>query len=314
MSYSKPTIDTDAILTLLRQQFADDITRLESIQSGHVAQTYSFAVREKDFIIRFNTSSEAFEKDAYAYNNFSTADIPIPRIVNIGAINGLYYAISKKLPGTMVNYMTDAEFRKVIPSLMEVLDHIHHVDVRDQQNYGYMNARGVGQHTSWHEHITSIIEEDPADFFGRWHTLFQDSFLEKSVFDTIYQKMIDLLDYCPEERYLLHGDYGFDNVLAYEGKVTAVLDWALSQYGDFLYDVAYLNYFAFQYNFQEYFRQFYASKGVSVPYYNERMRCYTCYIGLSAMRFFASMQLEREYVWARTRVLSLVTDSSSQKE
>src|SRR5581483_4103196 len=114
MSYSKPTIDTDAILTLLRQQFADDITRLESIQSGHVAQTYSFAVREKDFIIRFNTSSEAFEKDAYAYNNFSTADIPIPRVVNIGAINGLYYAISEKFPGTMVNYMTDAEFRKVI--------------------------------------------------------------------------------------------------------------------------------------------------------------------------------------------------------
>src|SRR5207249_1974221 len=50
----------------------------------------------------------------------------------------------------------------------------------------------------------------------------------------------DLLPRCPEERQVVHGDYGYDNVLAEHGRVTGVLDWEALRYGDPLYDVAYL--------------------------------------------------------------------------
>jgi hygromycin-B 4-O-kinase len=309
MPHAKPTIEQEAILTLLNKQFGTTIDGLEAIQTGHMSQAYSFTANGKGYILRFNPSSESFEKDAYAYNHYASTSIPIPRIVTIGRVEELAYAISEKLPGTMLNFMSDAEYQKVIPPMLEVLDAIHYVDVSNQPHYGYVNARGIGQSASWRGHVADIYEEHPEDFYGHWHTLFQSSFLERSVFDTVYQKMLALLDYCPEERYLLHGDYGFDNVLAHEGKITAVLDWALSQYGDFLYDAAYLHYFSYQYNFLELFREFYASKNRSIPFYTERMICYTCLIGLNAMKFFAMAQLQQEYTWARERILSLVADT-----
>lgn len=309
MPHQKPTIEQDAILTLLQKQFGTDVADLEAIQTGHMSKTYSFTVGGKSYILRFNSSSESFEKDAYAHTHYASPSIPIPRIVGIGQAEELAYAISEKLPGTMLNFMSEAEYRKVIPSMLEVLDAIHRVDISNQPGYGYVNARGLGQSTSWRQHIASIYEENPEDFYGHWHTLFQSSFLERSVFDTVYQKMLDLLAHCPEERYLLHGDYGFDNVLAHEGKITAVLDWALSQYGDFLYDAAYLHYFSYQYDFLKLFREFYASKNRSIPFYDERMMCYACYTGLNAMRFFAAAQLQREYEWARERILSLLVNT-----
>jgi hygromycin-B 4-O-kinase len=310
MSHTKPTIEQETILTLLNKQFGKAISSLEPIQTGHMSRSYSFTADGKDYILRFNPSSESFEKDAYAYNHYASTSIPIPRIVTIGRVEKLAYAISERLPGTMLNFMSDAEYRKVIPSILEVLDAIHHVDVSNQPHYGYVNAKGIGQSASWRQRIVSIYEENPEDFYGHWHTLFQNSFLERSVFDSVYQKMLGLLDYCPEERYLLHGDYGFDNVLAHEGKITAVLDWALSQYGDFLYDTAYLHYFSYQYGFLELFREFYANKNRSIPFYDERMMCYTCFIGLNAMKFFAMAQLQQEYTWARERILSLLANAS----
>lgn len=310
MPHNKPTIKQEAMLTLLNKQFGKTIAGLKPIQTGHMSRSYSFTVGGKDYILRFNSSSESFEKDAYAHNHYASPSIPIPRIVTIGQVEELAYAISERLPGTMLNFMSDVEYRKVIPSMLEVLDAIHHVDISNQPHYGYVNARGIGQSASWQQHIASIYDENPEDFYGHWHTLFQNLFLERSVFDTVYQKMLGLLDYCPEERYLLHGDYGFDNVLAHEGKITAVLDWALSQYGDFLYDAAYLHYFSYQYDFLECFRQFYESKNRSIPFYDERMMCYTCSIGLNAMRFFAMAQLQREYTWARERILSLLANAS----
>jgi hypothetical protein len=43
-----------------------------------------------------------------------------------------------------------------------------------------------------------------------------------------------------------------------------------------------------------------------VPQYEERLRCYTCYIGLVALRFFAHTGQRAPYSWARDRVRTLV--------
>jgi aminoglycoside phosphotransferase (APT) family kinase protein len=81
------------------------------------------------------------------------------------------------------------------------------------------------------------------------------SFLERDVFDLIYGHMTRLLDNCPEERYLVHGGYGFSNVIAHEGKITAIVDWMHAMYGDFVYDIAWLNFWSPEVNYSELFRQ-----------------------------------------------------------
>ena len=136
--------------------------------------------------------------------------------------------------------------------------------------------------------------------------MFDNSFLERDVFDSIYGQMARLLDNCPEERYLVHGGYGFSNVVVQEGRITGILDWIHAMYGDFVYDTAWLNFWSPEVNYGELFRQYYHEQGVSVPAYGERLRCYHCYISLDALRFFAKSKRPDAYQWARKRIFDLI--------
>ena len=53
--------------------------------------------------------------------------------------------------------------------------------------------------------------------------MFNDTFLDRDFFDQIYERMTALLDFCPEERFLVHGDYAYSNVLVHEGRITGEL-------------------------------------------------------------------------------------------
>jgi hygromycin-B 4-O-kinase len=155
--------------------------------------------------------------------------------------------------------------------------------------------------------LAHIREEDPEwDFYGKWHTLFETTFLERDIWESLYIRMVKLLDSCPDDRYLVHSNYGFGNVLAEGGRITAALDWLDAKYGDFLYDVAWLDFWAPEIGFQARFATHYAERGVAVPNYAERILCYECYIALDALRFFAKRRNEEAYRWARERILVLM--------
>jgi hygromycin-B 4-O-kinase len=116
--------------------------------------------------------------------------------------------------------------------------------------------------------------------------------------------MAGLLDSCPEERWLVHGNYGFGNVLAREGRVTAVLDWIDAKYGDFVYDLAWLDFWAPQRDYPGHYLLRRPDKSPEIPRFAERLRCYKLYIGLDALRFFAKAGREDAYRFARERVLA----------
>ena len=71
--------------------------------------------------------------------------------------------------------------------------------------------------------MLNVFNEKEGDFYGRWHGLFETSFLERPLFDQLYAEMESLFPYLPDERHLIHGDYGFNNVLAQDGEITAVI-------------------------------------------------------------------------------------------
>ncbi|MEM9778260.1 MAG: phosphotransferase, partial [Chloroflexota bacterium] len=88
-------------------------------------------------------------------------------------------------------------------------------------------------------------------------------------------------------RYLIHGDYDYSNVLAENRKVTAVLDWEQVRYGDFVYDIAYLDFYRSSVDLASRFREFYAENGMNLTHFDERFACYTIWMGLTGMKFFA---------------------------
>jgi hygromycin-B 4-O-kinase len=304
----KPQLDEAAVLALLRGYFAASIEGLAVVTGGQVAQTYAFAADGQDYIIRFNRRmATTFEKEALIYGRFASPRLPIPPIVQLGRLGELHYAISRRMPGKPLTELPPAENEALLPALLDTLDAIHACDVADQPGYGIFGDDGVGFFRSWPDSLRAIREEDPEwDFYGKWHVLFETTFLERDVFELIYSRMASLLDYCPEEKWLVHANYGFGNVLAHEGRISGVLDWLDAKYGDFVYDVAWLDFWSPQQTFPARCAERYARQGISAPHFEERMLCYECYIGLDALRFFAKGGNEGAYRGTREHILSLL--------
>jgi hygromycin-B 4-O-kinase len=281
---------------------------VESVADGHVARTFSFKVGGRDYIVQFNSTMLVnFEKKAYVYENFASPHVPIPRVVHLGRLGEVHFAISEKAPGRNLLQLPRADYLALVPAQIETLDAIHQTPVGERPGYGIFDGRGVGLWPSWREHLLAISEEEEqGDFYEKWHSLFRDSFLERDLFERIYERMVQLSGYCPEDRCLVHGGYGFGNVLAEDGRITAVLDWMDARYGDFLYDVAWLDFWSPDDGWQGLFQEHYARMGREVPFYRERVSCYHCYISLDALRFNAKARDKTSYDWVRERILSLL--------
>jgi hygromycin-B 4-O-kinase len=306
----KPALSNEQVITLLQEHFSAPIEHLSGINSGQIAQTFSFTSGGQEYIMRFNRDNMGanFPKEAFIAERIASPAIPIPHVVHVGRFQELHYSITVKVPGRPLDRLPPAEYAQLLPEIMRTLDAIHHIDVSNwPPHYGVFDDNGVGLSVSWRSYLASIREEEEDwDFMGKWHVLFDTTFLERDLFDSIYREMSRLLDNCPEERYLVHGGYGFSNVIAHEGSITGVLDWIDAKYGDFVYDIAWLDFWAPEAQHGELFRRYYARQGVSIPAYDERLRCYHCYIGMDALRFFAKSNQPEAYQWSRKRILELM--------
>ena len=302
----RPTVDQGQVLTLLGQHFSEPIGELTPVEGGQVACTFAFRAGEQEYIIRFNKDNmltSNFPKEEYVYRKLAPTRIPMPPILRVGRLGELHFAISRKVVGKMLEQHTPQEVEQMLPQLIDLMDAIHQLDVSGTRGYGTFDYHGNGLSTSWRNYMLLVgQEEDERDYFGKWYHLFEDTFLERDLFEDLYQRMKSLLEYCPEERYLLHGSASLRNTLAENGEITALLDWIDAKYGDSLYDVAYLDYWCGWLHVSERFLEYYRAQRREVPFYAERILCYQCHHALGGMRFFAASGHEQGYQMTRALI------------
>jgi hygromycin-B 4-O-kinase len=310
----RPVVADSRVLALLNEHYSTPVTDLVRVEGGLVARTFAFRTGERDYIIRFNLDrmlNSNFPKEAYVWQKLASTAIPMPPVLNVGRLGDLHYAISLRMPGTTLSNFSPQELGQMFPQIIETIHAIHQVDVADTQGYGVFDDRGSGMCSSWHGFLRQIIdEEEEQDYFGKWHSLFDETFLERAAFEEIYQHMVRLLEFCPEDRYLVQGSLSLANMLALPGKLTAVLDWLDARYGDFVYDVAILDYWTPLLRVRERFQQFYQQREILVPAYPERILCYQCYVTLAAMRFYAKSGQQQSYEYVRGRMLARLRESA----
>ena len=92
----------------------------------------------------------------------------------------------------------------------------------------------------------------------------------------------------PEERWLIHRDLLHFNVLVADGAISGVMDWGCATVGDWLYDLAWLTFWAPWYpawrgiDFAEEAAA-HAAIGLDVPSFAERLACCQIHIGLAGV-------------------------------
>ncbi|MEO6536773.1 MAG: phosphotransferase [Candidatus Paceibacterota bacterium] len=298
MSTHKAQVDAEKLSSFLQEKFSGKNSLPELLPGGESSQAFGFSASGKEYVIRVSKhSDESFKKDAYAHQHFGSVNLPIPKIIEIGTLDDQFFAISEKVQGKWVQDLTKEEYEKVLPDLMAKLEAIHSADIAGTQGYGKWNGEGEGKHNTWKEFILSLGE-------------YADGFPEKDVWERIYSRIEELVELCPEERYLVHGDYGYDNVLSDGQKITGVIDWGEGKYGDPLYDVAWMNFWAQDYSplkdFNQFFRKHQENRGITYTNFEARVRCYELNAGLLATSFYAYSNQKDKYEFGKERTLRLI--------
>lgn len=300
MLIKKPLISKNSLINLLKTIFYSDISSFSAIVGGNHSQAYSFSTSGNEYVIRISNFFHNFEKDKYAYEHFSTKTIHIPRIIETGKIENSFYSISEKILGRTLNKLDNATYKSLLPEFASKLEDIHRIDISNSFGYGDWGKDGNANHHSWRDFLI-FIKDDP---IYEWDKLFSNKDYEYRLFQEVYKKIVKLSDYASEERVLIHGDFGHDNVITDSKHIIGVLDWGLSKYGDFVYDIAWRDFWSNRIDYAGFFKAYCKNRNLS--HYDRRILCYKLYIGLAASGFFSRIKDKISYKRAKNKLQKLL--------
>ena len=194
-----------------------------------------------------------------------------------------------------MNELEPSMYKEAIPAVMDMLFALWRVDMSDTSGFGWFNSNGEAGYQSWTDHLQRIGDEEPEDFYGCWHRLFDETFLDRRLFEHYLERMSSLLSRMPTIRGLVHGGFGYGNVLVDKGSVTALLDWCDARVGDPVFDIAYMDFWPSGHDLLTAYESSCSAAGLPLPAFADRVLCYKYYDGLDALRFFAKTDNRAAY-------------------
>jgi hygromycin-B 4-O-kinase len=280
MSTPKTRVDVALVEQFLRNRFGS-VAEMSTLAGGEISQAFSFVADGEKLVIRVCWFDRGFRKDRIAHDHFASPALPIPEVLDLGAFGeGLYYAITPFADGGEVRDL-DRD------SVVVLLDAIHGTDVSHSTGFGEWGEDGNGTFASWADAVEAEAQVDEA--------VFALPFVRRSIFDRLARGVAKNLPFVPDERRLVHGDFGFDNLFAEGDRITAVTDWAMSRYGDPLWDVAWVTSWTVDRSLADRYRAYAQAAGRHLVEFERRLTCYECRIALIALSFLAVTGREAIY-------------------
>lgn len=294
-------------IQLVQEYHRSQITDMVKMTRGETSSAYSYKVRENSYIIRISGDDYGFAKDRFAYSVFGGSGLNIPKIIHIGNSGDLCFCISKKLEGSMLENLDKTDLASVQPQIMLTLKNIHMSDISGTNGFGEWAEDGNASADSWHDVLLSITSsEDKPSYWIDWNELISETFFEVDLFRFLVSKIEQNIDKCPNGRYLLHGDFSLDNIIGNKDRVSGVIDWADSMYGDFLYDIAYFALHNGDECSLDQYLEIIDADTWNLQNIDDRISCYYAYSALDALGFYAKVKRKSEYHKTKSKVLELL--------
>jgi hygromycin-B 4-O-kinase len=297
MNDIQPKVDRDTVIRILAECVEGKAGKVEPLEQGQIASTFVCTIGGDQLIVQFNKPNMAtsYRKELFFGRRFAEAGIPVRQVVGSGTHDGLVYTVAKKVAGRSLSDLEPAVYRNALPSVFQTLLALESLDVSDTTGYGWFDERGNAPYDSWLGHLCQVREEEPGAFYGNWHEMFERTFLDRKTFETYYEKMATICESLNVPRLLVHGGFGYDNVLVEDDKVSAVLDWQDARFGDPLMDIAYMDFWPSGFDLLDLYESFCNERGIVHSQYRERISVCKLYNGIDAMRFFAKIGNKSAY-------------------
>ena len=269
----------NTLAEFLTKKYGEPIN-LTPMVEGQESQVFSFWHADKEFVLRINPSIEGFLKDDYAYRNFSSSKIPIPKVIEYGQFDDKHaFCISEKVSVVTYEDADEAVVIALLPDITELWRSISETDISGTAGYGVFSSKdGNAPSGSWHDDLLSIFDEKKYD----WDKVKSIDGVDADLIDTLKTKFLELVKYCPEERKLRHGDFGSNNVIIDPSvpKIVAIIDWDCASYGDSLVDIAGAYFWRTWLMCMEKTATYWEENLSSMQNYHERILCYQLLAGL----------------------------------
>jgi len=231
-----PTIEqVDAWLT---RRHNTEIRDLCSLSGGFWSSAFAYRVGKHDFVLRLSDMFEGFTIDRAAMR-FTSTNLPIPKVIDIGDAFGLNYAISERHYGRFIESTSSDEGGAVGDALETLLAEMRAVVTSENDVVIWYDQEGSTKMT-WHKWLTSGLVDNPDVRVSGWRSKLAKIPEIDNLYRSCESRIHELLPFCPERRDLIHGDLLHQNILVSNdaSKVTGIFSWKCSVYGDFLYDIA----------------------------------------------------------------------------
>jgi hygromycin-B 4-O-kinase len=259
------------------------------LSGGDWSQAYSFVHQHKKYVLRWCHSSETFEKDAVA-SLLSCEAMPVPRVIASGVEFDTYFAVTEFAQGKFIDALNVDELINMLPALFNLFDALRTANITNTAGYGVWDKDGIGSQKSWKDHLLGVKRDDDKErFTSGWYANLVTSTVGTEVFDQLYSQFEMLVEKCPEVRELIHSDLLNYNLVVSDTKISGVLDWQCSLYGDALYDVAWFIFY------EPWFPEFasvqlgqkllahFETVTANNTNLKERLLCYQLHIGLDSI-------------------------------
>ena len=230
----KPELSNQQLLQFLTKKYGSE-PQWAPIAEGMESRVLTFIWGDQQYILRVNPNQSGFQKDRWCFQQFHSEELPIPEILEIGSFSSHYaYCLSRRLPGITLEDSAIPTLQQLTPYVSQVWKVIHQSLLPSSEGFGPFNECGHATFSSWQSFLQSTIRGKDQ----QWDHLFASNLLDATTLQPVMQSYLRLTEQCPEERKLVHGDFGSNNVLTDGKKITGVLDWDCALYGDPLFDVA----------------------------------------------------------------------------
>jgi hygromycin-B 4-O-kinase len=261
----KPSLTIEEVGRLLAAQ-GMPVTDLAPMKEGLQSQAFACSLDGFPAVLRINRTIRDFEKDRFAYEHFRSERLPIPRVLEIGWLDDAHaFCLSERLPGVMAQTVDAATAGRLAAPTFDCWRAMAATDVSFTTGFGEFDGEGNAFCDSWQAYLLEDVGLD-------WSPIPD---VDLALIRQIGAAIARLAPLCPNERHLIHCDFGADNLLTDGEAITGVLDWALAGYGDPLFDVASGHFWGYwKVTCLSAFAAYCDAQLKDEPNYSERLLCY----------------------------------------
>ncbi len=286
-------VDIKQAQAFLTSHLGTEPSEVLHIGEGAWSRCFGFRWDDEDLVIRFGNYVSDFQKDQLA-NTYTTPDLPIPEVLDIGQAFDGYYAISTRVHGVPLESLSKTRWLAIVPAVVSALEAMRTTDLSSSLGFGGWGTEGNASHSSWSSRLLSVGDDTPNQRGHGWRERLAASPQGDATFVWGFDLLKNVID-DSVPRCLLHCDLINRNVLVNEDKISGVFDWGCSIYGDHLYELAAFEFWApwFTKLNMQYLRSEIERRWFEVGYApeNKELRLMACYlhIGLEHLAYHAHL-------------------------